>query len=531
MFRGNWDRPRYSTVVRRDGIGGGGVGGGVGGAPSAPSANGHKDQSDSENAISAAAMAMVRDDRIVRAETSKFLFQQRLKMEEHRRQLAKGNILTFLLDPSVHEKKSFMNLVLRTAGFKIADVKGVKLNDYRGNQAEVLFDPEVKIDIEDIETKLNKNKDIDNKIKIAKFNDKEDIIMVYGLPLSDDMVGLIEKIKRSIEPFVKRIIDVTATRHIGNADDDFFHNHFDGTFKVKVNPKEKMQVPNFIVVDRNVCAKVVYKRTSTPKKQMCLTCYSTDHYRTDPDCPGNKDWDQYVLEFANEWEEAARSGVDDEDEENNQDVDENNCPRISSLAAKANKLEIKEKEVEVLKTQVETLTKQSEEMGVVRGNMDSLIKELSEVKQKLAEYENFRSGEHSESSEDEMSEHSESTLNEDAMSENSESTLNSSNVVDEEDPLATSSAAAAAAADEADTENQKRPRSSPGMQREPKQGNVEIEIGKHYRFYKNNRVVRQGKIVTVSEKSVTIKDKKGKGKGITINIDNYDDYRIMEDHK
>ena len=181
MFRGNWNRPRYSAVVQGEGGGGGGGGSGL-----AAGSGGHVGQSDNESDINTAAMSMLREDRIGRAEASKFLFQQRLKMEDKRRQLAKGNILTFLLDPSILDsKKTFLNKVLRIAGFAISDVTGVKLNDYRGNQAEVLFKPEVKIDIEEIETKLNKNKDIDNKIKIAKFNDKEDIIMVYGLPLSD----------------------------------------------------------------------------------------------------------------------------------------------------------------------------------------------------------------------------------------------------------------------------------------------------------------------------------------------------------
>ena len=140
MFRSNWNRPSYSKVVQGDGGQGGGsqpsAGTGNGGQHSG---TGNLGQSEIGNAINSAALAMFRDDRIGRAETSKFLFQQRLKMEEKRRILAHGNMLTFLLDPSVPEKKSHMNRVLRVGGFEIDDIDGVKLNDYCSNQAEVFF--------------------------------------------------------------------------------------------------------------------------------------------------------------------------------------------------------------------------------------------------------------------------------------------------------------------------------------------------------------------------------------------------------
>ena len=519
MFRSNWNRPSYSKVVQGDGGQGGGsqpsAGTGNGGQHSG---TGNLGQSESGNAINSAALAMFRDDRIGRAETSKFLFQQRLKMEEKRRILAHGNMLTFLLDPSVPEKKSHMNRVLRVGGFEIADIDGVKLNDYRSNQAEVLFKSGVKIDIEDIEKRLENEK---LNVIVSRFNDREDTFMVYGLPLSDNVDGLIKQIKRAIEPFVKRILEVTATKHVGIAEDDFFHNSYDGNFKVKVQPKENMQVPNFIVVGKDVCAKVVYKKTSSEKKQMCLNCYSTEHYRTDPLCPGPKDWDEFIQDFEEMWEKAALTGGEQEEVEDDQAEGDERCPRISSLVAKAKKLEIKEKEVESLKSQVDNLTKNFEDVEGLRKQLDVLSKEVQrykELSEKAEEDEEFRSiHDNSENSVDMGS----STMNSE-QSENSEATILSSdgsvvaNRLEDEDPLSTSV--------DKDSEIQKRPRSSPGEVSKAKQGNVKIETGKIYQF-SNGTEVKKGKVKSVSGKTVTIIIA---GKPEKINMKKYASYSVVE---
>ena len=96
-----------------------------------------------------------RDLRVANASREKFLFNQRIKMEERRSRLAKGNILTFLMDrKSVDNKRVLLNKVLRIAGFKASDFLGVKLNDYRDSQAEVLLKDEVIWDLDTIEKKL-----------------------------------------------------------------------------------------------------------------------------------------------------------------------------------------------------------------------------------------------------------------------------------------------------------------------------------------------------------------------------------------
>ena len=54
MFRANWNRPQYSTVVRGDG----GQGGGGGGGSHPPAA-----ATETVNEINSAALSMIRDDK------------------------------------------------------------------------------------------------------------------------------------------------------------------------------------------------------------------------------------------------------------------------------------------------------------------------------------------------------------------------------------------------------------------------------------------------------------------------------------
>ena len=82
----------------------------------------------------------LRADRNERKVREKFLFQQRIRMEEKRSKLARGNILNFLMDArNVSDKRVMMNRVLRTAGFGPTDILSLKLNEYRGAQESCDF--------------------------------------------------------------------------------------------------------------------------------------------------------------------------------------------------------------------------------------------------------------------------------------------------------------------------------------------------------------------------------------------------------
>ena len=167
MFRTSWKKPSYADKAaggRQQGPGqgkprpggkrrgsstirpSGGQQGGVGARPTDYVENGRRIRE---------ANITLRYERLTNAARERFLFNQRIKMEEKRTRLARGNILNFLMDrKSVEDKRVLMNKVLRTVGFKCDQVNSIKLNDYRDSQAEVLLKEGVKWDIEEIEAKL-----------------------------------------------------------------------------------------------------------------------------------------------------------------------------------------------------------------------------------------------------------------------------------------------------------------------------------------------------------------------------------------
>ena len=250
MIRTQWRARTYAgAVASHDGD--------FGGARS-PSGNGNNENrrygvgSYSENQVSADVNAMLRDDRIGNARLSKFIFQQRIKMEERRSMLAAGNIVTYLLpenkDNRIPDKRMYMNRVLKASGFRPTDVESVKINEYRGNQVEVLVKEGVDWNLGDIDRRL---KEAHLDVSVGKFLDKEEIVSIFGLPLTVDVEKMKNLILEAILPFVKEVKEIKATVHSSEDDDDFFSGRYDGNYKVKVVPAadQKVQIPNFIVVD------------------------------------------------------------------------------------------------------------------------------------------------------------------------------------------------------------------------------------------------------------------------------------------
>lgn len=253
------------------------------------------------------ANVFLRADRNEKKVREKFLFHQRIRMEEKRSKLARGNILNFLMEGrNVSDKRVLMNRVLRTAGFGPSDISSIKLNEYRGAQAEVLLKDGVPFDIDEIDSKL---KSEGLNVVVSSFDDKEEVLNIFGLPLTTDVEGMKKKILEAIEPFCEKVKDIIATTHQKFEEDDFFGGAQDGNYKIKVVPAKDpvVQIPNFIVVDneKRVCARAVYTKSLNDKKQMCLNCYSVDHFRDDFECKGPKSWDDYVSEFERAWSEAS----------------------------------------------------------------------------------------------------------------------------------------------------------------------------------------------------------------------------------
>ena len=221
------------------------------------------------------------------AASKKAFFRMRTDLEGSRRQMGKGNIISFLVNAGAQGNQSIekkdINKILRCGGFVTSQVLGITINDYRPNQIEVLFRDEVEIDALVVETRV-KAQGMD--VSVSKFDHIEEFLMIYGLPLSADMDSVKEKIKEAIKPFVKNILEVTPCVHREeNNGEDFFTGNYDGSWRCKVTPKLRKQIPNYIVVDSRaqVMAKAVYTKKIGDKLEMCQDCFSTDHLKRAPD--------------------------------------------------------------------------------------------------------------------------------------------------------------------------------------------------------------------------------------------------------
>ena len=220
-----------------------------------------------------------------KAAAKKVFFRMRMDLEENRKDLGKGNIVAFLLNAggtgNQSVEKKDINKVLRCSGFVTSQILGITRNDYRPNQIEVLLKDEVAIDTCEIESRLKAN-GLD--VIVSKFDHVEEYLMIYGLPLSRDMDVLEKKIRESIKPFVKSILEVTPSVYKEEDGEDFFKGNYDGNWRIKIIPRKRKQVPNYIVVDprAQVMAKAVYTKKVGDKLEMCSDCFSTDHFKWAP---------------------------------------------------------------------------------------------------------------------------------------------------------------------------------------------------------------------------------------------------------
>ena len=136
--------------------------------------------------------------------------------------------------------------------------------------------------------------------------------MLYGLPPSDDIEFLKGKIIESISPFVKKVVDVVPCMHKSNTEDDFFDGKYNGNWRIKVVPRDEYYIPNFVVIGKDVMGRIVYTKMAGSRMEMCTECYRTGHFRVD--CPGSRDWGEYVDEFNKAWESLmVNNDVNEED--------------------------------------------------------------------------------------------------------------------------------------------------------------------------------------------------------------------------
>ena len=322
-----------------------------------------------------------------KAASKQAFFRMKMDLEENRRELGKGNIVAFLLNVGGNQtvEKKDINKVLRCSGFVTDQVLGITRNDYRPNQIEVLFKEEVSIDTLNIESRLKAN-GLD--VIVSKFEHVEEYLNIYGLPLSRDMEYVEEKIRESIRPFVKSVLEVTPCLHKEELGEDFFKGNYDGNWRVKVIPRKRKQIPNYIVVDSRsqVMAKAVYTKKVSDKLEMCSDCFSTEHFKWDPACKGPAKWSEYCEDFRVVWEtnsleideagdEIARREGNVMEESRVEVLNKTLVKDLERIETERDELRRKINDDREVLEEVESL---KEEMKTLQNEKEMLVKEIEE---------------------------------------------------------------------------------------------------------------------------------------------------------
>ena len=315
---------------------------------------------------------LIRDDQRVRAKNSKFLYEQKLIMEGKRKHLAKGLILTFLLRKE-DCSYPFMGKVLREAGFLPNQVKALKINEYRGTEAEVLFAEGTVLNIQDIQTKLQ---GASMDVTVSNFEGDEEVFLLEGLPLTDDHETMKEMIREAIWPFVKNVKEITPTTY--KTEEEYFKGMFDGKYKVVVIPRFGKEVPNFVAIgSQSAPARVVYTKSRSAKKVMCQICYNVGHTSRDNDsCSGPRTWDSYVSDFNENWKSAADSYRESAAAEENLEMSEE--MKAYSRAEEASQGKINE-----LEYKIASMNEKMENLEVENDEMKNVMREKEEEIEKL----------------------------------------------------------------------------------------------------------------------------------------------------
>ena len=285
--------------------------GSSGSAGTAPASSLESQQQDAIDNIQEYTRDVLRDNQLEKRDKQQAFFKRKVILDQRRRQIAGGNIIQFeLSSKSKHlDKKSQMNKILHAGGFHFGEILALKMNDFTDSKIEVQFKDDVKIDCDALEAKLAK---AGYSVSVSKYDLSEEVIDIYGLPLTNNMDQLKDDIKLAMFPFVKKIVSIKAMTYVGDhSEKDFFHGHFNGNYRVTVVPCADRQVPMYLVIGKEkAMAKADYHRKSSDKVAMCNDCFSTEHLNFDPMCEGVKPWDVYIQEFMGQWQEASESHED-----------------------------------------------------------------------------------------------------------------------------------------------------------------------------------------------------------------------------
>ena len=249
---------------------------------------------------------------------AKALMYQRRKREENRsnyqeslkRDVVKEkNYLIFQFREGV-SSVSFDEIgkVLDDLELSATDVVSIAGNPYNSNEIEILLKDESNIEISTLSKKLD---DIGAPVTVNKMGKLEEVLIIRNLPLTLNQNMVKKWILESISPFVEEVHDIIPLKHskrqltnVGDRASKFFEGKYDGNWRVSVTPKGSAEVPSFAAFGpENLQGTVKYSKRVQSVNELCWSCYSPGHKRSDKDvdgkflCSGPKEWRVYVKEF------------------------------------------------------------------------------------------------------------------------------------------------------------------------------------------------------------------------------------------
>ena len=250
------------------------------------------------------------EERLRISRNKKKQFESKLYLENLRREMSKGGEIITLMRERVEMsnedtkmKKEEVAVILKESGVRGVDVEGITFNPYRAGQVEIQFKRGFTVDMAKMEEVIASK---DMKIEISPYDHVEEVLIIKGIPLSDDMESIKRSIEETVRAFVIQVKRIEACKYRDG--DEFFKDKYNGIWKVVVEPKKGCHIPNFIVVGREekVQGQVFYKKKYEHRPEMCSDCYGEDHLRGDRECNGVLPWEEYCTRFESIWQEENR---------------------------------------------------------------------------------------------------------------------------------------------------------------------------------------------------------------------------------
>ena len=189
-----------------------------------------------------------------------------------------------------------------------ADVVSIAGNPYNSSEIEVLLKDETTVEIATFSKKLD---DIGAPVTVNRMGKLEEVLIIRNLPLTLNQDMVKKWISEAVSPFVEEIHDIIPLKHsrrqlanVGERASKFFEGKYDGNWRVSVTPKGSAEVPSFAAFGPdNLQGTVKYSKRVQSVNELCWSCYSPGHKRSDQDddgkyiCSGPKEWNNYVQEF------------------------------------------------------------------------------------------------------------------------------------------------------------------------------------------------------------------------------------------